>query len=66
MRRVAPFTKADIARLVAGAIAGGMAVGRLEAEAGKVILYAAPADAAPADATNDFDKWMAGRGPRQA
>ncbi len=49
------FQKIDITRAIEGARAGGLPVGRIEIEGGKIIIVAASEAAA---SENDLDRWM--------
>lgn len=55
MARATSFRKSDITRAIEGARAGGLPVGRIEIEGGKIIIVAASEAAA---SENDLDKWM--------
>lgn len=57
-RAPALFKQADVKRAVAGALAAGLAVGRVEIEADKITIHSENA-AQPAAPATDLDKWMA-------
>ena len=50
------FRKIDITRAVQAVTAGGITVGRVEIENGKIVVVCA-SEAAPAD-TNPLDNWL--------
>ena len=61
----APTTvrQADVKRAVAGARAAGLTVGRVEVEAGKIIVHTVQPDAAEAP-KSPLDEWRAVRDSR--
>ena len=63
MPRMTSIRQADIKRAVAGALAAGLKVGRVELAAGKIVVHVAQPDAAQAPKSS-LDEWRAGRDPR--
>jgi hypothetical protein len=58
MTRPRSFKQVDVKRAVKGALAAGLSVGRVEvAPDGMIVVVAG--EGAPADASNDFDRWKA-------
>lgn len=54
-RRQATYSAADVARAVKGALSGGLSVGRVEIEQGKIVVFAQSAQPEP---HSDLDRWM--------
>lgn len=65
-RTPAPFRQADVTRAVRGVTAAGVVVGRVEVDReGRIVIHTTDSAAIAADVpASDFDRWMAGRGPR--
>jgi hypothetical protein len=55
--------QADVARAIKGAMAAGMKVGRVEIEPGKIVLVS---EGAPTEPANELDRFLQGRGGRDA